>query len=206
MLKYNDATIQLLDLPGIIEGAAQGKGNGRQVLAVAKASDLLLIMLEPTKGVEQKAKILKELDDMGIRVNRRPPDITIRDAKGGGVKLNSTLKLTHIDEQLVKTICQEYKRFNLEIVVREDATADDIIDVIEGNRKYIDALFVYNKCDMISIEDIDEVARRPNSLPISVVSELNMDYLLQMIWDRLNLCRIYTKKRGAYPDFNEPII
>jgi GTPase involved in cell partitioning and DNA repair len=101
MLKYNDATIQLLDLPGIIEGAAQGKGNGRQVLAVAKASDLLLIMLDPHKGVEQKAKIEKELDDMGIRINRRPPDITIRDCKGGGVKLNSTIKLTHVN--LAKT-------------------------------------------------------------------------------------------------------
>jgi len=206
VLKYNDATIQLLDLPGIIEGAAQGKGNGRQVLAVAKASDLLLIMLDPHKGVEQKAKIEKELDDMGIRINRRPPDITIRDAKGGGVKLNSTIKLNHIDEQMVKTICAEYKRFNLELVVREDATPDDIIDVIEGNRKYVDALFVYNKCDTISIEDMDELARRPNSLPISVSTELNLDYMLQLIWERLNLVRVYTKKRGMYPDFDDPII
>lgn len=32
VIHYNDAKIQLLDLPGIIEGAAQGKGRGRQVL------------------------------------------------------------------------------------------------------------------------------------------------------------------------------
>jgi ribosome-interacting GTPase 1 len=107
---------------------------------------------------------------------------------------------------MVKIICQEYKKFNLEIVVREDATAEDIIDAIEGNRKYVDALFVYNKCDTISIEDIDELARRPNSLPISVNSELNLDFMLQMIWERLNLCRVYTKKRGMYPDFEDPII
>lgn len=31
-IEYNGANIQLLDLPGIIEGAAQGKGRGRQVL------------------------------------------------------------------------------------------------------------------------------------------------------------------------------
>ena len=61
-MKYNDAVIQLLDLPGIIEGAAHGKGNGRQVLAVAKASDVLLIMLEPSKGVEQMAKIKQEIN------------------------------------------------------------------------------------------------------------------------------------------------
>ena len=96
ILKYRDAVIQLLDLPGIIEGAAHGKGNGRQVLAVAKASDLLLIMLEPSKGIEQCESIMKELDAMGIRINQRAPDISIRDGKSGGVKLNSTCKLTHV--------------------------------------------------------------------------------------------------------------
>lgn len=28
VIHYNDAKIQLLDLPGIIEGAAEGKGRG----------------------------------------------------------------------------------------------------------------------------------------------------------------------------------
>ena len=33
VIEYENANIQLLDLPGIIEGAAQGKGRGRQVIA-----------------------------------------------------------------------------------------------------------------------------------------------------------------------------
>jgi len=40
----------LLDLPGIIEGAAEGKGRGRQVIAVAKNCDLVLIVLEAAKA------------------------------------------------------------------------------------------------------------------------------------------------------------
>jgi ribosome-interacting GTPase 1 len=31
IIEYMEAKIQLLDLPGIIEGAAEGKGRGRQV-------------------------------------------------------------------------------------------------------------------------------------------------------------------------------
>lgn len=31
VIEYKGANIQLLDLPGIIEGASQGKGRGRQV-------------------------------------------------------------------------------------------------------------------------------------------------------------------------------
>lgn len=32
ILNYNSCEIQLLDLPGIIEGASEGKGKGRQVI------------------------------------------------------------------------------------------------------------------------------------------------------------------------------
>jgi ribosome-interacting GTPase 1 len=50
VINYNDAKIQLLDLPGIIEGAADGKGRGRQVIAVAKNSDMVLMVLDATKA------------------------------------------------------------------------------------------------------------------------------------------------------------
>ena len=32
-MKYKGARIQVLDLPGIIEGAKDGKGRGKQVIA-----------------------------------------------------------------------------------------------------------------------------------------------------------------------------
>jgi ribosome-interacting GTPase 1 len=91
-------------------------------------------------------------------------------------------------------VCQEYKIHNAEIICRDDCTVDDLIDEIEGNRKYINALYVYNKIDTISIEDCDELARRPNSVVISVSLKLNLDYLLEQIWDNLDLVRVYTKK------------
>lgn len=36
IIHYNDTKIQLLDLPGIIEGASEGKGRGRQVMILPK--------------------------------------------------------------------------------------------------------------------------------------------------------------------------
>lgn len=38
--------MQLLDLPGIVEGAAMGRGRGRQVVSVAKTADVIVIMSE----------------------------------------------------------------------------------------------------------------------------------------------------------------
>ena len=43
VLKHKGARIQLLDTPGIIQGAASGKGRGRQVIAVARTADLILM-------------------------------------------------------------------------------------------------------------------------------------------------------------------
>ena len=61
VLKLNNCNIQLLDLPGIIEGASEGKGKGRQVIACCKSADLILIILDAGKYEEQRAKILREL-------------------------------------------------------------------------------------------------------------------------------------------------
>ena len=44
------AELQLLDLPGIIEGASAGKGRGRQVIAVGKSADLIIMMLDAAKS------------------------------------------------------------------------------------------------------------------------------------------------------------
>lgn len=79
--------------------------------------------------------------------------------KQGGVKLNSLMKLTHIDEKMVKQILSLYKIHNCDILCREDITVDDFIDVVEGNRKYIKCIYVYNKIDTISIEEVDEISR-----------------------------------------------
>ena len=57
--------------------------------------------------------------------------------KTGGVSFNSTCPLTQVSEKLVMQILQEYRIHNCEVLFREDASIDDFIDVIEGNRKYV---------------------------------------------------------------------
>ena len=72
--------------------------------------------------------------------------------------------------------------------------------------QYIKCLYVYNKIDTLSIEEVDELARKPHSVVISIYLNLNIDYMLQMMWKYMGLIRIYTKRRGQAPDINEPIV
>ncbi|KAG2432719.1 hypothetical protein HYH02_012853 [Chlamydomonas schloesseri] len=206
VIHYNDSKIQLLDLPGIIEGAAEGKGRGRQVIAVCKSADLLLMVLDATKPLYHKQILTRELEAVGIRLNRSPPNIYFKKRKTGGISINSTVPLTHMDDKLIQRVLQEYKMHNAELLFKEDCTVDDLIDVIEGNRRYIKCLYVYNKVDMCSMEEVGEMARWPNSIPISCSMRLNMDGLLERIWDMMALVRVYTKKVGAKPDFAEPVV
>jgi len=206
VIEYKNANIQLLDLPGIIEGASQGKGRGRQVIAVARTSDLVLMILDATKKDVHRDLLEAELDSVGIRLNQRPPNIYFKVKTAGGIKFNSTVALSQIDEKLVQMILQQYKIFNAEVLFREDATPDQLIDVIVGNRKYMSCLYVYNKIDQISLEEVDRLARQPHSVVISCEMKLNLDYLLGDLWDHLNLIRVYTKKPGEGPDFEDGII
>eukprot|EP00899_Mesostigma_viride_P025408 jgi/Mesvir1/6051/Mv00786-RA.1 len=206
VIHYKDAKIQLLDLPGIIEGASEGKGRGRQVISVAKSSDMIMIVVDALKGDAGKSVIERELEAVGLRLNKRPPSIYLKRKKMGGVSFNSTVALTHMDEKLCYNILHEYKIHNAEVLFREDATADDLIDVIEGNRKYVRCMYVYNKIDTITIEEVDELARRPHSVVVSAHLNLNMDRLLEQMWEEMDLVRVYTKKQGHPPDFTEPLI
>uniref|UniRef100_A0A8C9SWW4 Developmentally regulated GTP binding protein 2 n=1 Tax=Scleropages formosus TaxID=113540 RepID=A0A8C9SWW4_SCLFO len=198
---YKGANIQLLDLPGIIEGAAQGKGRGRQVIAVARTADVVIMMLDATKGDVQRALLEKELESVGIRLNRLKPNIYFKPKKCGGLSYNSTVPLTHCSEKLVQLILHEYS-----ILSQEDCTPDEFIDVIVGNRVYMPCLYVYNKVDQISMEEVDRLARKSHSVVISCGMDLNLDYLLEKLWEYLALICIYTKKRGERPDFGDAII
>ncbi len=65
---------------------------------------------------------------------------------------------------------------------------------MESNRSYVKGLFVYNKIDTISIEDVDKLAREPHSLVLSCKLQLGCDYFLEKLWEYLGLVRVFTKK------------
>ena len=62
---WKGSKIQLLDLPGIIEGAKDGKGRGRQVIAIARTCSCIIIVLDAMKPLGHKMIIEKELE--GVR-------------------------------------------------------------------------------------------------------------------------------------------
>lgn len=193
-------------MPGIIEGAKDGKGRGRQVIAVARTCNVIMIVLDVTKPMTHKRLIEKELEGFGIRLNKKPPNIYFKRKDKGGLNFTHTVQPTHLDGDLVKSILSEYKIHSADVCLKYDATADDLIDVIEGNRVYTPCIYVLNKIDQLSIEELRVVDKVPHCVPICAAMEWNMDGMLEKMWDYLDLIRVYTKPKGQIPDYNAPVV
>eukprot|EP00956_Cyclotella_meneghiniana_P013989 scaffold20678_cov69-Cyclotella_meneghiniana.AAC.3 len=204
-MHYKGSKVQVLDLPGIIEGAAHGKGRGREVIACARNADAILIVLDAGKeGLNRHREILEnELETVGIRLNQRPPDVTFTKKTTGGVSE---------PEKLATQIMREYRVTSADLLAREDISIDQLVDVIIGNRVYKPCCYFYNKIDTITIEEVDQLARMPHTLVGSVKKGYNIgapdedDPLKAMIWRYLGLTRVYTKRKGQLPDLAEPVV
>lgn len=206
ILKFMDATIQILDVPGIVSGAASGRGRGREVLSAMHNADLALVVLD-AKHPECYDAIMREVRDAHIRINERKPDVKIKKTTKGGIDYATTVKLTKIDRETVETILREYRLNNCQIVIRDDITADQLIDVIEHNKKYIAGVVIVNKSDLLTLQQQKELKKKyPIDIFISTYTKLNIDELKKTIYKKLNFIRVYTKEQGKPADLTEPLI
>lgn len=207
-LHYKGSRIQLLDLPGIIEGAKDGKGRGRQVIGTARTCDMLLIVLDASKPLTHKRIIEKELEGFGIRLNKTRPSITFNKKAKGGINYQTLYDQKYITDETVKAICNEYRIHNADITIRQPhVTVEDLIDVLEGgNCVYMPCLYVLNKIDSITIEELDLLDKVPHYTMISAKDGWGLDDMLDTMWEYLGLVRVYTKPKGQVPDYTEPVI
>ena len=112
---------------------------------VARTCNLIFIILDVLKPLGDKKVIESELEGFGIRLNKKPPAIIVRRKDKGGIAITNTVPLTNIDHDEIKAILSEYRISNADVAIRQpNATADDLVDVIEGNRVYIPAIYVSN--------------------------------------------------------------
>lgn len=202
-MNYKGARIQVLDLPGIIEGAADGKGRGRQVISTARTCNMILVVLDASKPLTHKKIIESELFGFGIRINQTAPDVKIVRKESGGIGYQeSTVQTKGMNAEVARVVLKEYRISCAEVILREDVTVDQFIDVLEGNRSYIPVLYVFNKIDSLTIEELDILDQMPNYVPISSQHGWNIEELMECVWDRCNMLRIYTKPKGREPDYD----
>jgi ribosome-interacting GTPase 1 len=210
MLHYRGAKIQVLDLPGIIEGASGGKGFGKRVLSVARGADLVLIVLDVFQP-HHLGVLKKELAEAGVRLDEQPPNIVVEKTSMGGISINAQVPVK-ASERLIKEIMRLYGLHNGRLIIREpNLTDDQLIDALNGNRIYVPSVVVLNKIDLVNHSFIQEVKSKigstnNNFVPVSADSGINIDVLKEVIYKRLEFIRIYMRPKGGETDYKEPLI
>jgi uncharacterized protein len=207
MLRWGGASIQILDMPGLVPGASRGRGRGREVLSVVRSVDLILFMIDP-EHTNLRA-LVAELEGAGVRINSRPPKIVVTHTDRGGLTISSTVRLTQLAGGLASQIAREFGFHNGSIVFREDASADQLIDVLAGNRVYVPALLSVNKSELLDAAGRARMVleQRPyDPIFVSAKDRLGLDALVDRIGHALRFIRIYVKPPGLPPDKDEPVI
>jgi len=207
MLRWGGASIQILDMPGLVPGASKGRGRGREVLSVVRSTDLVLFLIDPEHP--NLRALMNELEGSGVRINQRPPRIVLQQSDRGGLTVSSTVRLTNLGGGAAAQIAREFGLHNGSIVFREDATVDQLIDALAKNRVYLPALIVVNKSDLLSPTErmrLTQDLRPFEAIFISARDQTGLDNLVERIGRALRFIRIYVKPPGAPPDLEEPVI
>ncbi|MBT5343173.1 GTP-binding protein, partial [Candidatus Woesearchaeota archaeon] len=205
MMEYKQAKIQILDVPGIVSGAASGKGRGKEVLTVIQNADLVLIVVD-VNHPEHYPAILREVWESRIRLNKKKPQVWIKKKSQGGIQIGKTVEL-NVDDETIKKVLREFKLVNAEVLIRSPVDIDDFIDCIEGNKKYVPALICISKVDLANASQVSKVKKELNAdLVVSAEDGLNINLLREMIFQKLDFIRIYMKEPRKEADMKEPMI
>jgi small GTP-binding protein len=213
MMEIESAKIQLIDLPGIILGAAEGKGRGREILAVVRSADLILIIIDiksdGSVNTTDLESIREELFSVGVRLNQEPAHMKIVQRQRGGVGVSSNVPLTQLDREQITSLLHEFGVRNADVYLYEDINADQLIDHVMGNRSYIREFVIVNKCDLAdeaTLARLPEILGTTHYLPVSATNGTNIAELKHAIFVDLDLIKVYLKEPGEDPDYDEPMV
>jgi ribosome-interacting GTPase 1 len=116
--------------------------------------------------------------------------------------------MTKMTTDTVKKVLQEFDIHNARVMVNEDVSYDQLIDVLLQNRKYVPTLTVMNKIDLVPSESLIEIKSKMNYdfIPISADSNINIDQLKEKMYEKLQLIRVFMRPKGEETDFEKPMI
>jgi ribosome-interacting GTPase 1 len=209
ILEYEGAKIQMLDTPGLIEGAHLGKGGGAKISSVIRSADLVLFVVDVT-SYEKLFGLINELSELGILFREANDKVRVEEQLTGGIRIFRALGAKGPDDDSIKEIMKEMAIFNASIMIFDDYTYEDIINAFSESKIFIKGLIALNKIDLVkdatSVKRIIEERTKIPVIPLSAKSYSGIDSLREGIFKNLNLMRIYLKEKKESPDIEKPLI
>jgi hypothetical protein len=210
MLNLHGANIQLLDLPGLIEGAHIGKGAGMMIASVIRIADLIMFVVDATSPAQVDA-IMAELEGLNIKVNTERPKVLVEERQSGGMDIESNGHRIP-DRKEVTAVLNEMGIFNAKVIFYSNIDTDGLIALLIDNAVYVRGIVVLNKTDLMEKAKIEQLRRelqarlKTQVVAVSAMKGTNMDDLKETIFDNLGIMKVYLKPKDGAADFSKPFI
>ena len=206
MLEYQHAKIQVLDVPGILKGASDGTGRGKEVLSVIRGADMVLMVID-INHPEHLDVLRQELYNTNVRVNQRKPDVRIKKTMKHGIRVGRTVKTEELNDETITAVLKEFKINNADVLIREPINVDQLIDVIEDNKHYMPLAIALSKADLVSPQRAEEIKKSVGAeATISAEKRVGIEELKSLIFRKLSFIRVFLKEPGKDADMEEPLI
>lgn len=214
LLHHKHTNLQILDLPGIINKAADNRGFGKKVLSVVRACDMVVLVVDSRFPIEEMDMLLGETEKASIRFNSQRPNVEIKRTSSGSINVPLNNSSESVTYDFIKEVLTDMKISNAEVIIHErQLSPSDFVDACYGNLVYQKAVICMNKIDLFSKEEIEEkMALLNKKFPqypvfgISAGAEINIEEFKDFIWDQLGFIWVYLKEQKKEPDMNQPLV
>lgn len=214
MLPFEDVQFQLVEAPAIVEGAAEGKLNGTQILGLARNADGLILMVDLLDDPLGQYQIMRsELEESGILVEKPTGEVeVIRRSVGAGVQIMGGGILVDCTSEDVRRMLESYRINSAIVKIKGKVRLEDIEDSLFSSTIYKPALIVANKVDAPGAEEKLQQLKtmlKDAALPLVAISchtKQGLDVLGEHIFEMLNIIRVYTKEPDEKAPSPKPIV
>ncbi|HID60814.1 MAG TPA: TGS domain-containing protein [Hadesarchaea archaeon] len=199
MMEFEDVQIQLVEVPAIVEGSSLGKGLGVQPLSAVRNADAIALVADVSADpLEQILILVNELNAAGVRLNQRPPKITVQRRSTGGIEIRGH-EMVEGGELEIKRVIQERHIHNAFVVVEEPVTREEVKEALDESLVYLHAFILLTKCDLLpDVSKLKSVERKFGDFSI-LRADASPAELKKSIYENLGLIRVYTKRPDEEP-------
>ncbi len=199
---FSGARVQLVEVPALIEGSAEGKANGPQILSVIRTADAVVLVLDGDNAVSEFEVLQRELKKAGIFLNAHRPRISIKPSSSSkGISLSGKQFLKLPQERLVEFLKQSGIH-NADVVLEEEIR--DLAQVFEA----LDERIVYKKA--LALLNFKGNSPRPvdgiRFPAFSFSNSAELELLRSELFALTDRVLIFTKKPGQKPDMRDPLV
>lgn len=202
MMDFKGAKIQLVDLPPIVEGSAEGKVNGREILAVVRNADAIVLVLDAAHAMEQYKVLTNELTQSGILLNRKKPNIRITASDFPGFSITGKEFLKIPQEELVNHL-KAKGMHNVQVILNEPTTLETVDESMDETLVYKRTLMVVMKSTKPA-----ELKREKGLIVLTWDggSPEQKKQTLDLMFEIMDKVYVYTKKPGQPPATHMPLV